>query len=73
MKVPRANLHAEIAGGLEEVVHQSLCRSQDRSLRRADDNAQMGYVFEELIRIGTEQPNEEPGNIAPRVRSSASK
>jgi len=37
------------------------------------DPVQMGYVFEELIRIGTEQPNEEPGNIAPRVRSSASK
>ncbi len=32
------------------------------------DPVQMGYVFEELIRIGAEQSNEEAGNTSLRVR-----
>jgi type I restriction enzyme M protein len=32
------------------------------------DNIQMGYVFEELIRIGAEQSNEEAGSTSPRAR-----
>jgi type I restriction enzyme M protein len=32
------------------------------------DNVQMGYVFEELIRIGAEQSNEEAGTISRRAR-----
>ena len=34
------------------------------------DNIQMGYVFEELIRIGAEQANEEAGSTSRPARSS---
>ena len=56
-RMQEKNLLYEVAKGFSNV---------DLSPRRVD-NVQMGYVFEELIRIGAEQANEEAGeHFTPR-------
>ena len=43
-------------------VIQAFCDPKIDLSSRSVDNAQMGYIFEELIRIGAEQANEEAGD-----------